>query len=168
MENQPGRFVMVVGVDFTAEAERALGVACSIATTMPGAEIHAVHAVPTPINPFVMDIVAHVDLGSDRERLDALCDRYRRFYGVFVVPHLVLDEPEHGIVDVARDRNADLIVIGTHGRTGIERLLLGSLAERIQRRAPCSVLVMRMRPGLDSYAPPLEPAEPAIAFEQRL
>jgi len=45
------------------------------------------------------------------------------------------------IVELARDRHADLIVMGTQGRTGLPHLLLGSVAERVVRLAPCPVLV---------------------------
>ena len=55
------------------------------------------------------------------------------------------------IVNFVKDENADLIVMGTHGRTGVKRLLLGSVAEAIMRRAPCPVLVMR--PGSKKAVP---------------
>ena len=161
------RFIVVVGIDFTPESERALAVACSIASSMPEAEVHAVHAVAAPVHPFVLEVVAHVDLAADRERLQALCDRYRGYFRVFVVPHLVLDDPEVALPELARERNADLIVIGTHDRTGLERLLLGSVAERIQRRAPCSVLLLRTRDGATVTAAP-EPDPPGYAVEHRV
>mgnify|MGYP000949849132 CR=1 FL=1 len=47
------------------------------------------------------------------------------------------------IVRAAREFEADLIVMGSHGRTGLEHLLIGSVAERVVRKAPCSVLVVR-------------------------
>ena len=42
----------------------------------------------------------------------------------------------------------DLIVMGTHGRTGLERLLMGSVAEKVMREAPCSVLVVKLPKGI--------------------
>ena len=47
------------------------------------------------------------------------------------------------IVRIARDRHADLIVMGTHGRTGLQHALLGSVAEKVVRLAPCPVLTIR-------------------------
>ena len=52
-------------------------------------------------------------------------------------------DPGTGIVKLAKDLSAGLIVISSHGRTGIPRLLLGSVAERVVRLSPCPVLVLR-------------------------
>jgi nucleotide-binding universal stress UspA family protein len=51
--------------------------------------------------------------------------------------------PHEQIVGAAQDEKADVIVIGTHGRTGVNRMLLGSVAERVVRLAPCPVLTVR-------------------------
>jgi nucleotide-binding universal stress UspA family protein len=61
-----------------------------------------------------------------------------------VETHLVEGVPHAEIARVARDGNYDLIVIGTHGRTGISHALLGSVAERVVRMAPCAVLTVRL------------------------
>jgi nucleotide-binding universal stress UspA family protein len=55
----------------------------------------------------------------------------------------VAPDPAVSIVDYAKEIHADLIVIGTHGRTGVSRLLMGSVAEHVVRTAPCPVLVVR-------------------------
>ena len=54
-----------------------------------------------------------------------------------------MGEPAAEILEVARARGADLIVMGTHGRTGLEHALMGSIAERVVRRAHCPVLTVR-------------------------
>ena len=51
--------------------------------------------------------------------------------------------PADGIVRVAQEGNADLIVMGTHGRTGLQHVLLGSVAEKVVRLAPCPVLTIK-------------------------
>ena len=51
--------------------------------------------------------------------------------------------PSEAILDYARDKMIDVIVIGTHGRTGLSRLVMGSVAEKIVRSAPCPVLTVR-------------------------
>jgi nucleotide-binding universal stress UspA family protein len=55
---------------------------------------------------------------------------------------LIVGEIVEEIVNFAKKREADLIIIGTHGSKGIEKLLLGSVAERVVKRAPCPTLVM--------------------------
>jgi nucleotide-binding universal stress UspA family protein len=57
----------------------------------------------------------------------------------------VLGDPRDAIVAQARDWGADLIVLGSHGRTGVKRWMLGSVAEAVVRHAPCSVEVARSR-----------------------
>lgn len=52
-------------------------------------------------------------------------------------------DPRHGILDEARAWKPDLIVIGSHGRHGLDRLLLGSVAEAVLRHAPCSIEIVR-------------------------
>ena len=56
-------------------------------------------------------------------------------------------EPAAEIVRYAHDEGVDLIVMGTHGRSGVERLLMGSVAEKVMREAPCSVLVVKLPKG---------------------
>jgi nucleotide-binding universal stress UspA family protein len=60
---------------------------------------------------------------------------------------------------LAADEGVDLIVMGTHGRTGLMRLLMGSVAEAVVRRAPCPVLTLR-QPGEAAASPtPMQPGE---------
>ncbi|NBT12143.1 MAG: universal stress protein [Planctomycetia bacterium] len=56
---------------------------------------------------------------------------------------LTMGDPAGEIVRIAAEEGAEMIVLGTHGRTGVTRLLMGSVAEAIVRRAPCPVLVYR-------------------------
>jgi len=56
---------------------------------------------------------------------------------------LTMGDPASEIVRLAEEEKADMIVLGTHGRTGMSRLLMGSVAEAVVRRAPCPVLVYR-------------------------
>jgi nucleotide-binding universal stress UspA family protein len=65
------------------------------------------------------------------------------------VRHVFLEgDPAEEIVRYGRDTGMDLIVMGTHGRTGLERLLLGSVAEKVLRDAACSVLVVKLPKGV--------------------
>lgn len=57
--------------------------------------------------------------------------------------HLIVGDPASAIARLAEDENVDLIVMGTHGRTGISRLLMGSVAEAVVRHAPCPVFTYK-------------------------
>jgi nucleotide-binding universal stress UspA family protein len=61
--------------------------------------------------------------------------------------------PSAGIVDRARDGRFDLIIMGTHGRTGLSHVVLGSVAERVQRTAPCAVLTVKAGDAAKSHSP---------------
>lgn len=64
------------------------------------------------------------------------------------VSHVLLEgDPAAEIARYAADAGIDVIVIGTHGRTGVDRLVMGSVAERVMREAPCSVLVVKLPRG---------------------
>ncbi len=64
---------------------------------------------------------------------------------------LVTGDPPSAIVRLAEEEHADMIVLGTHGRTGLSRLLMGSVAESIVRRAPCPVLSYKRHNGQDGH-----------------
>jgi len=66
------------------------------------------------------------------------------------VPHthrLTIGDPAGEIVRIAAEEGVEMIVMGTHGRTGVSRMLMGSVAEAVVRRAPCPVLVYRTAAG---------------------
>jgi universal stress protein E len=81
-----------------------------------------------------------------RERLasflDRHCQEFTRATGLRVMPQLVRAEAEQGILDRIKEWNPDLVVLGTHGASGFERLLLGSIAGAVMRRALVSTLVV--------------------------
>lgn len=84
---------------------------------------------------------------SDRERIAQVQETFHRRFSDdrYQAVHfeVVVGNPNLKIVDYAKERSIDLIVIASHGRTGLARFLLGSVTERVVRAAPCSVLVWR-------------------------
>lgn len=76
-----------------------------------------------------------------REKLQARGDELRR-QGIKASWRVESGVPYQEIVKVAAEESADMIVMGTHGRTGLDRLMLGSVAERVVRLAPCAVLTV--------------------------
>ena len=78
------------------------------------------------------------------ERARSHLSTWTENYGLEGHPHrIVAGSPKHIIVDTAREIGADLIVMGTQGRTGLKDMMLGSTAERVVRHAGCPVLVVR-------------------------
>jgi nucleotide-binding universal stress UspA family protein len=78
-----------------------------------------------------------------------------------VLAHLRLEAPAEEIAQIAADLDADLIVMGTHGRRGLSRLLLGSVAEAVVRLAPCPVFVVRPKNApAKAQGPQIEPPCP--------
>ena len=72
------------------------------------------------------------------------------------VSHVLLEgDPASEIIRYAGDASIDVIVIGTHGRTGLDRQPMGSVAEKVMRDAPCSVLVVKLPRGVASTVKPL-------------
>jgi nucleotide-binding universal stress UspA family protein len=99
-----------------------------------------------------------------RERGEALVAD-ERAAGRAVEFHLLQGQPADVITELAASEHADLVAVGTHGRRGVRRLVLGSVAAAIVRHAPCSVLVVR---DPDKAAEPAEPppaADGPIAIE---
>ena len=90
------------------------------------------------------------DIRHDLQRIQPPDDRVPMEY------KLAKGDPAASIVKVAEETACDLIVLGTHGRTGLKRVLMGSVAEHVMRGAPCPVLVVKGSvpdPGDSSGAP---------------
>ncbi len=80
------------------------------------------------------------------DTLEARCGQLKQS-GLKTRWRLEVGAPFEEIVKAAEEEHADMIVMGTHGRSGLNRLLLGSVAERVIRLAPCPVLTVRQREG---------------------
>jgi nucleotide-binding universal stress UspA family protein len=76
----------------------------------------------------------------------------RRTNHVRIESTVMEGDPVEMILRAAEETNSDVIVMGTHGRTGLRRLLMGSVAEGVGRKAPCSVLTARAPRTADSAA----------------
>ena len=137
---------ILVAHDFHPTSEAALEYALSIAARF-DASVTVVHAYDVPSMGAPEVLVLATDWLSQvaavaRESLDAVVARARKS-GVAVDGELREGAPWSQINEVARTRHSDLIVVGSHGRRGLPRALLGSVAEKVVRTAPCPVLVVR-------------------------
>lgn len=110
-----------------------------------GSEIHAVYVVDTgAMETATPDLVIGDVWGLMQREAEAAFSRVREISGDTAVSAVVLTgRPAPEIVGFATASGIDLIVIGTQGKRGIERLLLGSVAEQVIRTAPCNVLVVK-------------------------
>ncbi|HYQ28405.1 MAG TPA: universal stress protein [Polyangiaceae bacterium] len=165
MSNKP--YVLLVGEDFSELSERALHEAFAQASQRANSEVHVLSVLPVvredpsfayatlDVNPILeaelQRLRAHVELQLERFRVahPGVPSTFR------VVSHAIVDTAAHAIAQLAAQLAADLILIGTHSRKGINRLLLGSVAEGTVRNAPCPVLIIP--------APPAPEAEVTLA-----
>jgi|SRR5688572_7157928 len=143
-----GFYRIVVPTDFSNCAREAWATARRLAGAF-GSELIPVHVlVESPLwseGPFNMDRVREV-YDAARTSGRAELDRWAAegtATGIKVRPVLRTGVPHEEIVALATDELADLLVIGTHGRGGLSRVLLGSVADRVVRLAPCPVLTVR-------------------------
>ena len=139
---------IVVPTDFSPSSEQAWALAQRLATAL-GSEVLLVHVfAEAPLwgeGPFNMEHVREVYATSRQWVRDKLEEwaRPARTAGLHVRPVLREGVPHEEIVALATDERADLILIGTEGRGGLNRALLGSVADRVVRLAPCPVLTVR-------------------------
>lgn len=134
---------LLVPVDFSRPSRAALRHALALAAAT-GARVILAHVLEPFHAGLLMDTTASQDSArrAANERLEALLIEARRTWPK-VSRELRVGHPVHTIVALARRVSADLIVLGTHGRTGLRRSLIGSVAERVVREAHCPVLVVR-------------------------
>jgi nucleotide-binding universal stress UspA family protein len=167
MLNKP--YTLLVGVDFSESADRALQEAFAQASQRANAEVHVLSALPVASDEAryavsvytALDEAPLLDTAIQRLRthVELQLEKFRLAYpdaqlGFRMVSHAHVATAAHSIVQLASDLGADLIVIGTHNPKGIERLLLGSVAESTVRNARCPVLVI----------PPPPKSEPEVTI----
>lgn len=143
---------ILVPHDFSSCANHATAMARDVAKSH-GARLILLHVADLPLGLDEDAIVVpregagpirarDLALGGAREHLDDLAARLRKD-GVDVTPVVVLGDIVDEILGAARREAVDLIVMGTHGRTGLSRLVVGSVTEKVVRQAPVPVLTLR-------------------------
>ncbi len=164
-------YVIVVGVDYSDLGALALEKAFELAAAQPRAEIHAVNVVRN-FGEFVMIELPQaspygLSLDEAADRVQKYVEEQQRRFEAKTgrtaaercVTHLRAEVPADEITRLAVEVEADIIVVGTHGRRGVSRLVLGSVAESVVRRAECPVLVVRPK-VTDAHVPRIEPPCP--------
>jgi nucleotide-binding universal stress UspA family protein len=140
---------IVVGTDFSARAERAVAIAAEWARAF-GAQLHLVHAIP-----FVPPLFAPYDVTVPGTLIDEsyvaagkkLAAIAEQLAGVDAHVSVLSAAPHDALDTIAKHLHADLIVTGSRDLRGVKHALLGSVAERTLRHAPCSVLTVKAQAG---------------------
>lgn len=147
-------------VDYSIYSEKALAYAIELATRFQ-AKLYLLHVLDTrfldvnnpelPCIPVTANIISEETIAMLKSRL--LKSVSEETQGRIPVEALVIQGvPFTEIIRTAKDCNIDLIVIGTHGRTGLAHAVMGSVAEKVVRKAPCPVLTIR-HPEHDFVSP---------------
>lgn len=147
---------ILVPTDLSAFSEQVLDYALELARPL-GASIRLFHSavqpdyeVPYLVSPGMRGaasaMIAKAAEVSEhiRSELEAICQR-KYIFGVSIEYSLIDGRPAESIVEAARELHADLIVMGSRSRPGVRHLLLGSVAEKVLRTAPCPVLIVHPR-----------------------
>jgi nucleotide-binding universal stress UspA family protein len=129
--------------DFSEHSELAFWLACALARDYK-ARLVLLHVLPPPMVIYGGGLAAPADMWHDIDEAKA---RLRRMeeeaHRVRVESTVMEGEPVDMILRAATETNSDVIVMGTHGRTALSRLLMGSVAEQVLRKAPCPVLTAK-------------------------
>jgi nucleotide-binding universal stress UspA family protein len=136
---------ILVPTDFGAASDAAVALALDVASRF-GSQVTLLHATWLPSYyalTYAEGLAWPVDEleGEARQALDAALANARKRYPN-VEGSLVAGEPWERILEAAKQRNADLVIMGTHGRRGFSRVFLGSVAEKVVRLAPIPVMTV--------------------------
>jgi len=162
------RFVILAPIDGSPATDQVVASASRFAQMVTGGELHLLHVVDRVADAettLANDVAS--DLKRERDRMVETAARRARDLGVpRLLVHVVDDRPAHGILATAAELGADLILVGTHARRGLARIVMGSVAEEIVRKASCPVLVVREKSYGANAVPEIEPPCPACIEAQ--
>lgn len=147
---------ILVPTDFSPAARYGVRKAAELARET-GAKVTVCHVLdPSPLAPYATrgDVNAQIDMEQDVEKAihEALTELVRtHFAGIEKTKTalIISSNAAEGICHYAEKEDVDMIVLSTHGRTGLAHLLIGSVAERVVRHAPCPVLTVRTPEGAE-------------------
>ncbi|MEO7095206.1 MAG: universal stress protein [Polyangiales bacterium] len=140
---------VVIAYDFSPSAELALQRGIDVACRAPQHVLHIVTAVDGRHGLALLP-TKHVDYDYAARVQELLADHVKRAFAerpsvseVQFFLHARIGHPAEEILGLCREVSADLVLVGSHGTTGLERLVLGSVSERVAREAKCAVMVVR-------------------------
>lgn len=133
---------LLVPTDFSPSSDEALKLATVLARDT-GASLLIVHVEMIPLTTGGGDFLYTIPEPSTQELKEKLDEVVPHDASVLAVHRLLAGDPAEVIVKVAEEEEVDFIVMGTHGRRGLTRLLMGSVAEVVVRRAHCPVITLK-------------------------
>lgn len=140
---------ILCAIDFSEYTEEVLAYACEIAKRF-DAELHLIHVIPLVayIAPYETFLLPENMLEMERSMDKEAEEQFEKVLSTLEVQAKKILRKGIAfaeIVEYARNEGIDLIVVGTHGRTGVQHILIGSVAEKVVRKSPCPVLTVRPR-----------------------
>lgn len=180
-------YCVVIGFDYSETSVLAIAEAIGVASRRGRVHLHFIQATAAPAS---SNLVTGVSVAGDQGRVDQHLQRASEelrdyvtrllgapgeqqlgdpsLQGVAWTTHVQISDPVHAITQLATDVQANLIIVGTHGRKGLARFLLGSVAEGVVRHAPCPVLVVRpLGSEAADNVPKIQPACPQCVAARR-
>lgn len=163
MTTQPTPYVTVVAYDFSEPAHRAIEQAIELGQGREGWDLHVLGVLDNRAGLGDITGANKLDYAAAEKSQEVIRASVQRMLlesgasprNLYV--HARIGTPAKEIVALAAEATADILVVGTHGRSGVGRWLLGSVAEKVVRYAPCPVLVARPHP---EHGPPNEEFQP--------
>jgi len=137
-------FKILVAVDFSDSADRALAQALALAAPLKGELIIAHVAIPKPVTPTDVVSAAPIDMEDAQRARTALGEMVAlaKTHGVEARLHLLAGSVVFGLLDAIDELNPNLVVVGSHGKGVLRRALMGSVSESLCRRSSVPVLVV--------------------------
>lgn len=162
-----GTFHILVGIDFSDSSAGAMYAAAALAERLRGT-LHLVHIAPSNITVPTAFGLADVEGFDEARRSREEMERLRAMLStkVDVELHMYMGEPVAGILTLIKELKPDMVVVGSHGRGDLLRLLMGSVSTELVRKSPVPVLVVpapgRLQASRPEPEPVVEPSLPAV------
>jgi universal stress protein A len=139
---------ILVPTDFSQDSDAALRMALSIAATFQ-ARIFLLHVISKQsladycLDQNLVDRFLNESIVFSNEKLQEVIDKNQQRGNIKVIPDIRNGQPYEEILKEASDRKIDLIVIASHGKTGLQKYFIGSVTEKVMKEAKCPVLLIR-------------------------
>jgi nucleotide-binding universal stress UspA family protein len=161
---------VVAALDFSDSAADVLDAALALAPAAEGGHVHLIHIVPDPVPALWSDDLPQIEVGvlarswtegAQQQLADLVATR--KLDAAYVTTAVAIGQPATEIARYAEEHDVDAVVLGSHGHGLVRRFLLGSVADKVVRQAPCAVLIVPHRTLRGAKAGTPSPARTAAA-----